>query len=492
LAATLFDYERYSHAFAYALPVSPLRGEQASMAGIDEAYHLWQQLIMSSTKPVSAPNRAAAYYGLCRYALKQARYGAGQEADNRSPDHSPAEMNGRNNSDQTGSPLGYYLAYYYCTQAKALYASLSDSAHSTSEITRAEAYVMQTLGTTLERLGPPAVQGLSVQAPPWNCWPRPLRPSAYARQSLRYYLRALSMLPDDRRMHCYAARAASVLGNNQLMTHLQHDAAAHVNRAASHRRIANDCSRIESPTGKIFTHFYKSRARDRQRIRCPSQAPTPYLHLPTSVYHYRRAIDEYAEAIKLNETDFEAFIGYAATFWEWWVDWQPSLQLPGPGIGEAQDAEAYARHAVLLASAHADAATQAVARLILGRVLLARGRPDEAVAEFEPAFTLFSKAVGATAVHPVIDEIHRSLLYAHRCVVDGSQRNGLQGSARSARQQLQALRQELLQIEPQRVTRPYGSHAITLESIREELICTHELAVGGGADYAALTAERGS
>jgi tetratricopeptide (TPR) repeat protein len=491
LAATLFDYERYTHAFAAALPVSPLRGEQAYMAGIDEAYHLWQQLITSSTKPVTAPNRAAAYYGLCRYALKQARTGPRKEANSRSPDHPPThEMNGRSSLPDTDSPLDHYLAYYYCTQAKALYARLTGTERSISEVTRAEAYVMQTLGITLEGLGLATAEGLLVQEPQWNCWRRALRPNSYARESLRYYLRALSLLPDDRRIHCYAARAASVLDNNQLMTHLQHDAAAHVNLAASHRRIANQCSLIESPTGKLFTHFHKSPTRDSQRKPCLSQEPTQYL--PTSVYHYRQAIDEYAEAIKLNETNFDAVIGYAATFWEWWVDWQPALQLPGPGIGEAHDAETYARHAVLLASAHSDAATQSVARLILGKVLLARGRPDEAIAEFEPAFALFTKAVGVTSVHPVIDEMRRSLLYAHRCLVDGSQRNGSQGNAQSSRQQLLALEQVRHRIEPQRVTLPFGRHPITLDSIREELICTHEFVAESRADYAALMGERGS
>jgi hypothetical protein len=93
--------------------------------------------------------------------------------------------------------------------------------------------------------------------------------------------------------------------------------------------------------------------------------------------------------------------------------------------------------------------------------------PDEAVKEFESALDLFRKTTGARADHPVIDEMRRSLLYAHRCALDSYQSNGLLEAVRISQHQIAELRKEIHQIEYQREIPTYGRRYITLESIRE-------------------------
>jgi len=49
------------------------------------------------------------------------------------------------------------------------------------------------------------------QSPEWDCKRSVLRHSPPGGNGLGYFKQALSLLPDDYRTHCYAARAAHVL-----------------------------------------------------------------------------------------------------------------------------------------------------------------------------------------------------------------------------------------------------------------------------------------
>ena len=503
LAATLFDFERYYHPVVASLSMRPRRSQLVREASSDEASHLWQQIVLSSSKHVSIPNRASAYYGLCRQALRQARY-SGNGKDEAPPNgqiHRLAhdEANLKHDTGQTLSPpdrrLIYYVAYYYCRQAEALYSSLAEPEHTNPEIIRAKAYVLQTLGVTLERLGGPSEalspgMPISVKRPTaqgssstWHCSRQEVQPNAYARDSLQYYLRALTLLPDDRRIHCYAARAASLLGNHELMAHLEHDAIARVNLAVSHRKLANTCSSVDSPTAKLIGQQLYTPLHDKILNRCTQKG-----EVPASAHYYQKASEEYAKAITYNDTHFDALIGYANTFWEWWIHWPPSLHLTGPSDHEAALAERYARRAVILASTQADLFAHAMVQSILGKVLLARGRSEMAIEQLQQALKQLQQTPHGAAQHPTVGEVRRSLLFAHRCTIDHYQRVGLDAAAqvKISKEQIIELQEEIRQIEHRELLQADNGRLSLFDYTIEGLMCTRRAVPASVADPARL------
>ena len=129
----------------------------------------------------------------------------------------------------------HYLAYYYCKQAAALYASLSDARRAKPAIKTGEASVLHTLGMIVGRL---QRQPFTGQPPEWNCGRRELWQSPNSRSALRYYRQALALLPDDYRIRCSEARAAYVLDNPEPMHRLRADPEAHVALANRYRKAA--------------------------------------------------------------------------------------------------------------------------------------------------------------------------------------------------------------------------------------------------------------
>jgi tetratricopeptide (TPR) repeat protein len=281
---------------------------------------------------------------------------------------------------------------------------------------------------------------------------------------LQYYLQALTLLPDDRRIHCYAARAASALGNHELMAHLEHDAIARVNLAVSHRRRANTCGAVDSPTAKLM----HTPLHDKISTRCTAKDD-----LPASVHHYRQASEEYAQAITYHDTHFDALIGYANTFWEWWIHWPPSLHLTGPSDHEAALAERYARRAVGLASIQSDPFAQAIVRSILGKVLLARGRSEAAIEQLEQALKQLQKNAQATEQHPTAGDVRRSLLFAHRCTVDRYQRVGWDRApqVQISKEQIGELQEEIRQIEHAELRQSDNGRFTLFDYTLEGLMC---------------------
>jgi hypothetical protein len=416
---------------------------------IRDAHNLWLQITPFPAGAVSVPNRALAYYGLCRQVTRQSR---------------------RLMRDAPEAERLSYLAYFYCRQAEALYAGLPGDRRAKPGIKRAEARVLHARGSGLESIQRKTFEPEKFGRKPldWDCRAGDLTQSPYAPASLRYYVRALTLSPDDRRIQCYAARTAYVLGDPKLMERLNMDPGAHVNRASRHRRWANVCSLIERSTEKIATYLREIQAYDRLVKRCQ---PTD---VQGSVKNFRLALEEFNKAIVRDELNFEALTGYADTYWEWWVNWQSSMVHNETTAVAGTRAEVYARRAIALAGARPDPMAQPMAQFTLGKVLLTRGRPTG----ISSAIEQFEAAVGSVAHRPSFDDMRLSLLQVYRCASETYMRAGLQGS-------LQILNGKIIDLEwgiqretqhddQARAPHAFNGRSSPLDSIGKGPICSGE------------------
>jgi tetratricopeptide (TPR) repeat protein len=378
LASILYDFDRQYYPGAVGLPLAHRRSLEVRQERLQEAHHLWLQILQFPSWAVSVPNQAAAYYGLCREAMQRARKEMRRPA-------------GREASDQAATERRYYLPYYYCKQAAALYSRLPASQHAASEIKTGEASTLHTLGVVLASIREDDFKG---NEPRWNCSSKKLRHSLYARYSLRYHLKAYELLPHDHRIRCHAARAAYVLGHSYLMERLDADPATHMSLATTYRKAA------------------KRRAYDK-----PSESGRQDAR---ALELYSMALAEYEKVITLDPTNIEALTGYANTFWEWQVNRFVAEDLNGPDSETEVDAEVYALRAVALVNAKPDPLAEGMTHSALGKVLLVQTRSTEAVRQLEAAIGRLEEVVGFAGSHPEFHEAHWALVQATRCVaVDG-------------------------------------------------------------------------
>jgi tetratricopeptide (TPR) repeat protein len=241
--------------------------------------------------------------------------------------------------------------------------------------------VFHNLGFTLAR-----IRGSAFKDPhpdSWKCWSSGLESGPHIRQSLRYYVKASDLRPDDYRIRCYAASAAYILGNAQFMDRLNTDPIYRVSLANMYRERA-----------KLRAFDTPSESRER----------------------YAKPIDEYQKAIDLDPDNVEALTGYADTFWEWQVSRSTARSVNGPDVATADRAEMYALRAVALVDGDADPITEALTRATLGKVLLARGRSTGAVRELGAAVAKLETSVARPPAHPRFHEVHWALAHAYRCV----------------------------------------------------------------------------
>jgi tetratricopeptide (TPR) repeat protein len=286
---------------------------------MNEARQLWQQILHRPAWAVSVPNRASAYYGMCRQAARQAR---------NAPD-----------ADEAGEGVErtHYLAYYYCKQAAALYASLSDASRAKPTIKTGEAAVLHALGMTVGRLQREPYTG---SRPEWDCggrW-RKLHQSPYSRSALRYYRQALALLPDDYRIRCSEARTAYVLEDPEPMHRLRADPGAHVALAQRYRKAAK--ARMADADSALDAHSYRTALTKSQEALL------------------EEALTEYQKALDLEPTHIEALTGYAFTFFK---EWRADL-WPTKDPDAAQRAGQYACKAIELAADKLDPVIKSVAR----------------------------------------------------------------------------------------------------------------------------------
>jgi tetratricopeptide (TPR) repeat protein len=432
LASTLYDFERTSYVGEVNLSQNFLAKLPPEDERIDKARDLWLTVLRLPGRGDSTANLGSAYYGLCRQAYSQGRSEARSKsprersyrsARNHGATYPPArdlDAGGKGSGrpapgdiqDDEGTPeQWYYMAYYYCKRAEALYADLGTVQHADPGVKKGEAYVLHTLGGILANFQPSNTPP-GDRRPQWECWVRRTEGALNSYEGLQYFLRALELLPDDYRLRCRAARTAYALNQTWLLERLEADAMAHLNLANSYRRLAGVCAAIArlSPAGYM---------------RLEQTSYRRYVQLCTgedgsfeSVQHYRSALQEYDEAIRREPMNIDALTGYAYTVWDLLIHAGHTKELRSWIRYYAEHALARARKAVALSSSAPKGLMPALVRSRLGTAFLAQGSPEWAIQELEAAVLQVSN-------HPAYHEIHWALAQAYLCAASTGKGAGL-------------------------------------------------------------------
>jgi tetratricopeptide (TPR) repeat protein len=397
-------------------------------AMLDEARGLWQSVVRADDD-ASPLDRAAAWAGLCRHAF---------EAGTR--DRAPGS---RDRTSRWIWPTGLgprmlHAAYFHCQQADRFYAALLDARWEDVRLRTARASILASIGLLLEQHGPPGVRH---DVHGWQCsaeavLPETLGPKAhvtrsvlvgrFTRPALRYYRRALALLPDDTVLRCREATAALALDpsyrDNRLMRALESVSAAHLGLADSYRDQALKHLKAPRPPLPVSTPAQTGAASPPE----PGQIAAAY---------FRLALAEYREALERDPTSATALTQFARVFWEWRQKAADRKVPEEPELAHAREAEWYARRAVAMVEAKLDRVppgliltdrstaarkelTDAVpphlrppaafALASLGSVLLGQARPHEAIGVLASAETLAPE-------HPAFDDVRWMLGQALLC-----------------------------------------------------------------------------
>ena len=412
------------------LVVDPKQADELHDAMLDEARVLWQSVVRAD-EDASPLDRAAAWAGLCRHAFERGSRGVAAG--------SGGKVGTRWIWPYGAGPRLLHVAYFNCQQADRFYAALLDTRWEDVRIRTARASVLASIGLLLEQHGPPGVRH---DVDGWQCSadavvPATLVPGAQVKRSvlvgrftkhaLRYYRRALALLPDDTVLRCREATAAMALNpayrdDDGLMRALENVSAAHLGLADSYRDQA---------------------LRYLERARFGAQAPSPAgpgaAQGPEpgsiSASFFELALDEYGEALSRDPTSATALLQFARAFWEWRQGAADKILPSGPRLAHAREAEWFARRAVamvetkldrvphgLIVADRSDAAQKKLAQAVpahlrppaavalasLGSVLLGQARPHEALGVLASAKTLAPE-------HPAFDDIRWMLGQALLC-----------------------------------------------------------------------------
>ena len=405
LASVLYSSEHDLGAPLIGVP--KIRDDTMETTRVQEARRLWQSVI-SVESSASSLDRAAAWAGLCRHALDEP--GRPHHASD------PPEMRGR--YDDADSLLSYRIAYFYCQQAERLYAGLVATPREDLRVRTARASELASIGVLLERHGP---KRGSRPTPKWQCSRATIDEGAlatdgrtvthsvpvtyYTGAALRYYRRALKLLPGDSVLRCHEASAEfAASGELGLMRALESEAASRWNLAESYRHAARGhLARAANPVG---------RAADRPSRKDPERRP----HAALAAAYFGRALAEYQATQERDPTNFEALNRYAHVFWEWRQGEADGTLPAGPRLAQARQAEANARKAIAMIEAKwvNDSLpkplrpTAATAYASLGAVLVAQTRPHEAI-------DVLGSAHRHLPEHPSFDHVRWMLAQAHLC-----------------------------------------------------------------------------
>jgi tetratricopeptide (TPR) repeat protein len=413
-------------------------------AMVEEARGLWQSVVEVDVN-ASPLDRAAAWAGLCRHALER---GAVEDTVR------PARDSGRGALARWIWPTGagprlLHAAYFYCQQADRSYTSLLAARAEDIRIRTARASVLASVGLLLEQHGPRRprrpVDG-------WQCSAAAVDPTSltleggpartvpvnrFTRHALRYYRRALALLPDDPVLRCREATAALALegsrrGGERLMRALENVATAHLILADSYRDLALrylEDARTETPTSSA------TRTTPGRQVRGSAEAAPRHHPGEVAAAFFQLSLDEYREALARDPTNTAALNQFARAFWQWRLAAADGVLSREPTLAHAREAEWNARRAVSIVEAKlgraaaslvlSDRSPDAQGKLAgvvpahlhppaatalgsLGAVLLAQARAHEAL-------DVLGSAQALAPEHPMFDDVRWMLGHALLC-----------------------------------------------------------------------------
>jgi tetratricopeptide (TPR) repeat protein len=339
-----------------------------------EARRIWAAVVALKPTPANQLNILTAYYGLCS-----------DRFESEDPNYSYRNK--------------YYLTYFYCSRARALYYRLPPQGRSDVEQKKAVASILLSLGDALSyhdsrSKAVPVVQPKSgsngasntTSGSLWLCsadafdfddiykngyiTTYQIPGSALMGHALRYYRESLAMVPDDDYALCAEATAAAYLAKTpdeeaRAMQKLANSPAAHTYLASvlEYRARRFTRGRVVLPVGWD-----------------PKNHPFPYQRLAS--FYYLTALRELDYAIYLSPSDPDALNDYASTVWQWSLDGR-SGKTDIPMEFYRSRAEGYAREAIRQNQLRNDYIDEVVARDTLGDALMTLGRNEEALWELD-------------------------------------------------------------------------------------------------------------
>ena len=248
---------------------------------------------------------------LCRHAFERGARVSG-------PMPAPGRTARLDLADGVGPRL-LHAAYFHCQQADRFYAALLDARWEDVRLRTARASILASIGLLLEQHGPPgsATTSTAGSARRTPSSPATLQPSAgvtrsvlvgrFTRPALRYYRRALALLPDDTVLRCREATAALALTRGT-----RSDGSCGPWRTSRRRtsvladsyrdQALRYLERAAAPGPALPAERRRRPSRSRGRSRRPSSS---------------LALDEYREALERDPTSATALTQFARVFWEW-------------------------------------------------------------------------------------------------------------------------------------------------------------------------------
>lgn len=431
LAQTLYDFDTYKMRLPEAMAASPWDSQEKADAQRnleimrrEEARRYWESVVARSFSRTEFTDRAAAYFGLCRYSYDKSI-------------NPFANVHDRD--------MGRYLAYYYCKRAEGLYSMLPPQAASDPDTKNFQAYAIATTGFVVDN-----TVDTGVESTQWQCNPYVITEVKFASpdssvalpvhilkkagpntsRALRYYREALRLIPEDSYLRCKIAEKEAALGNVAPMAELQEDATTH------------------GLLGRSLVDRVK--------------------YLPDSLTvpaYYRLALSEFERAVQLGPSSTDFMDDYAYTFWLWRLLWYSEKPPEGPDPAIAHRAEALARRALQLVRGKVSPAQEAQYMHTLGQVLLGQGRAEEALPLIEEAYNKSPK-------HALYNEIRWDLAKAYICVTENDLMEQLVPAERHDFWEKAAPKlKEIRELESSREDRPFTDVLRLLDPAQDLSVC---------------------
>ncbi|HXB21511.1 MAG TPA: hypothetical protein VNV88_09020 [Candidatus Solibacter sp.] len=385
-----------------------------------EAIRLWRRVIQELDGEAVDSERAAAYAGLCQNVMDW------QEDESRKVSEDPCQR--ENTVNHANSVCRSYVPFFYCKRAEYLYSKLPSTLRADGQIKAARASALKEMGKILDSTGFQAggKSGYPVEnehTTGWSCDDPKSAPQRgpYTQYALKYYQKALAVLPEDADARCnFAVDSRLTSKDHHPMQDLDADAYMHINRGDYFWREANH-----------------------------QNFPENYLN----------ALDEYQAAISLAPANTEAMNDYANAFWYWRArfpeDRSPALAYI------AHQAERFARRANAMTTDGSPAHLITTATLL--EVLLGEGRPHEAL-------EVASKVKFPN--HAYFDDVLWDLAEANLCAEhsDRAARPPFSGSS-NAQEEAGKLFETILRHEEKRESQPFRHVLETLSAVSPHPVC---------------------
>jgi hypothetical protein len=341
-----------------------------------EARRVLAAVVVQDFTPANRLDIVQAYYGLCsnRYESEDQDYRIYQNK--------------------------YYLMYFFCSRAQALYNRLPRLGRDDLPRKKLEASILFSLGDALNSHDPDEssfpIQELSSaskgsssdpESTLWVCsstaidnldlykngYPTRyvLHGSRLTGHALRYIRASLAAVPDDDYVLCAEASAIAYLTKDRksvmkAMQKLESSASAHLLLA---RELADLAHR------NAHGHMDYSSEPEFQSYRD--------VNMGLAEFYYESAVREFAWTIGLSPTDPNALNEYANTVWQWSLDEKIGKAGKYPTSYHSNsyrwEAEIHAREAIRQYRLRNDYVDRLVATDTLGEILLTQGRNEEAV-----------------------------------------------------------------------------------------------------------------